>query len=189
MVKENLLHEYLRINCDILTKSHTKCCAHANAEYKIQPHCDKRIMSQTQILCSAIQHTQFAQRETNTAHYTAKKARNSWINLGYSAKFPLPKTEGKKLNSCDISRPQSCCTVSVFKLYLWSENLIIFTKTVLFVMKLAFDSYCRIKPRILQSIFRVLKTCVGVVVSCYENQFYDVQHQSFTPSFSVPWIW
>ena len=53
-------------------------------------------------------------------------------------------------------------------------------------MKLAFASYCRIKHRILQSIFRVLKTCVGVVVSCYEKQFYDVQHQSFTPSFSVP---
>ena len=77
MVKENLLHEYPLINCGILTKSHTECCAHANTEYKTQPHCDKRIMSQKQILCSAVQHMQFAQRETNKVHYTARKARNS----------------------------------------------------------------------------------------------------------------
>lgn len=73
MVKESLLHEYPLINYDILTKSHTECCAHAKAEYKIQLHCDKRIMSQKQILCSAIQHKQFAQRETNIVYYTEKR--------------------------------------------------------------------------------------------------------------------
>jgi len=45
MVKEKFLHEYPRINCDILTKSHKECCAHAKAEYKLQPDCDKGIMS------------------------------------------------------------------------------------------------------------------------------------------------
>jgi hypothetical protein len=73
MVKENFLHEYPRINCDILTKSYMECSAHANAEHKLQPHCDKRIMPQKQTLCSVIQYTEFAQRETNATHYTRNK--------------------------------------------------------------------------------------------------------------------
>ena len=68
LVKENFLHEYPRINCDILMKSGMECCAHAKAEYKLQPYWDKRIISQKQMLCSVIQHTEFAKSETNTRH-------------------------------------------------------------------------------------------------------------------------